>query len=163
MFLHAGFLHVFGNMLCLAIFGPSVEDAVGRLRFALFYLLGGLVALAVQVVAAPGATAPVLGGSGAVAAVLGGYLLLYPRARVLSLVLVVFFATIVQVPAVLLAGVWFAEQLYLVLAGLTGVSGVGSGSQAVACLAPVGGFVFGLLVTRLFAVHRRSDLAQPVY
>ncbi len=105
MFLHGSFLHILGNMLFLAIFGPNVEDALGRVRFAAFYLLGGLVALGAQVLADPGSSAPTLGASGAIAAVLGGYALLYPRARVLTLVFIVFFVTIVELPALLLLGV----------------------------------------------------------
>jgi len=162
MFVHASFLHVFGNVLALAIFGPSVEDAMGRLRFAAFYLLGGLAALAAQLAAAPSSTAPVLGASGAVAAVLGGYLLLYPRARVLSLVFVVFIVTIVEVPAVLLLVLWFAEQLWLGLEGLAGASGVESSGAGVgvAWLAPIGGFAFGVLAVRLLV--RRACAPRPL-
>ena len=148
MFLHGSFLHIFGNMLFLAIFGPTVEDTIGRLRFAAFYLLGGLVALAAQVLVDPSSTGPTLGASGAIAAVLGGYLLLYPRARVLSLVFIVFFVTIVEVPAVALLGFWFLEQLYFGLAGLAGPLG---GGEGVAYFAHIGGFAFGLLVIRLLA------------
>ncbi len=125
MFLHGSFLHIFGNMLFLAIFGPTVEDAIGRLRFLVFYLLGGLVALGAQVAVDPSSSGPTLGASGAIAAVLGGYILLYPRARVLTLVFIVFFVTIIEVPAVLLLGFWFLEQLCFGLAGLAGVGGSG--------------------------------------
>jgi membrane associated rhomboid family serine protease len=151
MFLHASFLHIFGNMIFLAIFGPTVEDAMGRLRFPVFYLLGGLVALGAQVAAAPSATGPTLGASGAIAAVLGGYILLYPRARVLALVFIVFFFTLVEVPAVFLLGFWFLEQLYL---GAAGLAGTGSG-ESVAYFAHIGGFAFGLLVIRLFVGRDR--------
>ena len=157
MFLHASFLHIFGNMIFLAIFGPTVEDAVGRLRFPVFYLLGGLVALGAQVAADPNATGPTLGASGAIAAVLGGYILLYPRARVLALVFIVFFFTLVEVPAVFLLGFWFVEQLYL---GAAGLAGTGSG-EGVAYFAHVGGFVFGLLAIRLFAGRRRGSDGAP--
>ncbi len=150
MFLHASFLHIFGNMLFLAIFGPTVEDATGRLRYVAFYLLGGLVALGAQVLADPSSTAPTLGASGAIAAVLGGYILLYPRARVLTLVFIIFFVTIIEVPAVFLLGFWFLAQLYLGAAGLAGAGGIGSSGEGVAYFAHVGGFVFGLLVIRLF-------------
>ncbi len=101
MFLHGSFLHIFGNMLFLAIFGPTVEDAMGRARYLAFYLLGGIVALGAQVLVSPDSTAPTLGASGAIAAVLGGYVLLYPRARVLTLVFLIFFVTIVEVPALM--------------------------------------------------------------
>jgi rhomboid family protein len=161
MFLHGGVLHIAGNMLFLAIFGPNVEDAMGRVRFVAFYLLGGLVALAAQVLVGPNSTAPTLGASGAIAAVLGGYIVLYPRARVLSLVVIVFFVTIIEVPAVFLLGFWFLEQLYFGSANLTNPVGGGGG---VAYFAHVGGFVFGLALIGLFAVHRKSEPPRyPVY
>jgi membrane associated rhomboid family serine protease len=147
MFMHGSFLHILGNMLFLVIFGPNVEDATGRLRYLAFYLLGGLVALAAQVLVSPDSTAPTLGASGAIAAVLGGYLVLYPRARVLTLVFIVFFATIVEMPAVFLLGFWFLEQLYFGASGLASPIGSGGG---VAYFAHIGGFVFGLALIRLF-------------
>jgi len=148
MFLHGSVLHIVGNMLFLAIFGPTVEDRVGRVGFLGFYLLGGLIALAAQVLVDPNSTGPTLGASGAIAAVLGGYILLYPRARILSLIFIVFFVTIVEVPALLLLGFWFLEQLYFGLAGLAGPLG---GGEGIAYFAHVGGFAFGLLAIRLFA------------
>jgi membrane associated rhomboid family serine protease len=157
MFLHASFLHIFGNMIFLAIFGPTVEDAMGRVRFVVFYLLGGLVALGAQVVADPSSTGPTLGASGAIAAVLGGYLVLYPRARVLALVLIVFFFTLIEVPAVFLLGFWFLSQLYLGLAGLAG----GPNSEGVAYFAHIGGFAFGVLVIKLFVAGRARGPAAP--
>ena len=160
MFLHASFLHIFGNMLFLAIFGPTVEDAMGRLRFPAYYLLGGLVALAAQVVVGPDSAAPTLGASGAIAAVLGGYILLYPRARILTLVFIIFFVTIVEVPALVLIGLWFLEQLYFGAAGLTRPVG---GGEGVAYFAHLGGFAFGLLAIRLFARRSGSEPPVPVY
>src|SRR3984893_8715738 len=161
MFLHGNILHIAGNMLFLAIFGPNVEDAMGRVRYTVFYLLGGLVALAAQVLVGPTSTAPTLGASGAIAAVLGGYLVLYPRARVLSLVFIVFFVTIIEVPAVFLLGFWFLQQVYFGSANLTNPIGGGGG---VAYFAHVGGFVFGLALIRLFAVRRKSEPPPyPVY
>jgi membrane associated rhomboid family serine protease len=151
MFLHGSFLHIFGNMLFLAIFGPTIEDAMGRVRFPVFYLLGGLVALGAQVLVDPNSTTPTLGASGAIAAVLGGYIVLYPRARILSVVLIVFFFTIVEVPALVLLGFWFVVQLWFGAAGLA--SPVGSG-EGVAYFAHVGGFAFGLLLIRLFVRGR---------
>jgi membrane associated rhomboid family serine protease len=156
MFLHGSFLHIFGNMVFLAIFGPTVEDAMGRVRFPGFYLLGGLVALAAQVATDPGSTGPTLGASGAIAAVLGGYILLYPRARVLTLVFIVFFVTIVEIPAIALLGFWFAEQLWLGLEGLAGAGRIGA-SESVAYFAHIGGFAFGLLSIRLLV--KRSGWA----
>jgi rhomboid family protein len=161
MFLHGGFLHIFGNMLFLAIFGPNVEDAMGRIRFPVFYLLGGIVALGAQVAISPDSSAPTLGASGAIAAVLGGYILLYPRARVLTLVLIVFFVTIVELPAALLLGFWFLEQIYFGAAGLSDPVGSAGG---VAYFAHIGGFAFGLLLIRAFAKRREhAPPAQPVY
>jgi rhomboid family protein len=150
MFLHGSFLHIFGNMLFLAIFGPTVEDRIGRLRFLVFYLLGGLVALAAQVLVNPDSTAPTLGASGAIAAVLGGYILMYPRARVLTLVFIIFFVTIVEVPAVYLLGFWFLSQLYFGVAGIANPLG----GEGVAYFAHIGGFAFGLLAIRLFVLRR---------
>lgn len=155
MFMHANFLHIFGNMLFLAIFGPTVEEALGRPRYLCFYLLGGLVAFAAQVAFDPNSTAPMIGASGAIAAVLGGYILLYPRARVLTLVLIVFFFTLVELPALVLLGLWFAEQLYFAAAGLT--DPVGSGGT-VAYFAHVGGFLFGLALIGLFS--KRGGLSR---
>lgn len=166
MFLHGSFLHIFGNMLFLVIFGPNVEDATGRVRYLAFYLLGGVVALAAQVLVSPDSTAPTLGASGAIAAVLGGYLLLYPRARVITLVLVVFFATIVELPAALLLGLWFLLQLWFGLAGL----GSPVGGEGVAYFAHIGGFVFGLALIKVFvnderraAKGSRRTPPRPVY
>jgi membrane associated rhomboid family serine protease len=158
MFLHASFLHIFGNMVFLAIFGPTVEDAIGRVRYPAFYLVGGVVALAAQVAADPSSTGPTLGASGAIAAVLGGYILLYPRARVLTLVFIVFFVTIIEVPAVFLLGFWFAEQVFLGLEGLTS----SLGGEGVAYFAHVGGFAFGLLTIRLL-VSRRALQAPRAF
>ncbi|HWX52460.1 MAG TPA: rhomboid family intramembrane serine protease [Solirubrobacteraceae bacterium] len=162
MFLHGGFLHIAGNMLFLAIFGPNVEDAMGYPRFIVYYLLGGLAALAAQVAVDPNATVPTLGASGAIAAVLGGYILLYPRARVLTLIFIIFFVTIIEVPAVFLLGFWFLEQIFLGSAGLATPVG---GSGGVAYFAHVGGFVFGLALVRLFARRHRPEPPPrlPVY
>ena len=161
MFLHGGILHIAGNMLFLAIFGPNVEDAMGRVRFTAFYLLGGLVALAAQVLVGPSSTAPTLGASGAIAAVLGGYIVLYPRARILTLVFIIFFVTIVELPAVLLLGFWFLEQIYFGAADLSNPLGGGGG---VAYFAHVGGFLFGLALIGVFAVRRSAQPPRyPVY
>jgi membrane associated rhomboid family serine protease len=158
MFLHGSFLHIFGNMLFLGIFGPTVEDAMNRWSYLGFYLLGGLVALGAQVAVDPSSTGPTLGASGAIAAVLGGYILLYPRARVLTLVFIVFFVTIIEVPAIFLLGFWFAEQVFLGLEGLTNTVG----GEGVAYFAHIGGFAFGLLTIRLLAT-RRMQPPPPVY
>ncbi len=163
MFLHASFLAIFVNLVFLSIFGPAVEDASGRVRFLGFYLLGGLIALGLQVALTPNATDPTLGASGAIAAVLGGYALLYPRARVLSLVLIVFLVTIIEVPAVFLLMFWLAAQLWLGLEGLAGAGPLGSQGQGAAYLAHIGAFLFGLLAVRVLVRRPPGDPAQPVY
>jgi membrane associated rhomboid family serine protease len=153
MFLHGGFLHILGNMIFLAVFGPNVEDAMTRPRYVAFYLLGGVLALAAQVAVSPSSTGPTLGASGAIAAVLGGYIVLYPRARVVTLIFIIFFFTIVELPALVLLGVWFAEQL---LFGLANASNP-LGGEGVAYFAHVGGFVFGLATVRLLVKRRPPD------
>jgi membrane associated rhomboid family serine protease len=118
--LHGSFASLLADMLALAIFGPNVEDATGRLRFLCFYLLGGVLALALQVLIAPNSPIPALAASGAVAAVLGAYLRLYPRARVVALAPIPMFATIVELPAALLLTLWLFVQVWFGLAGLSG-------------------------------------------
>jgi rhomboid family protein len=152
MFMHGGLLHLGGNMLFLWIFGNNVEDSMGPLKFIVFYLLGGLAATALQVAIDPNATVPSIGASGAIAGVLGGYLILFPRARVITLVFIIFFVTIIEVPAVVILGFWFVEQVLFGAFDLTS-----SGSQGgVAYFAHIGGFVFGLLAIRLFADERKQ-------
>ncbi len=157
MFTHSGLLHLGGNMLFLWIFGNNVEDSMGRVRFVLFYVLGGVAAIALQVALGPDEVVPTLGASGAIAGVLGGYILLYPRAKVVTLVFVVLFFTILELPAVIFLGVWFAQQALFGALDLTNPTGGGGG---VAYAAHVGGFAFGLLAIRLFA-RRRSDGGAP--
>jgi membrane associated rhomboid family serine protease len=154
MFMHGSVLHLAGNMLFLWIFGNNVEDSMGSVRFVAFYLLGGVAALALQTVVATGdgAAAPLIGASGAIAAVLGGYIVLYPRARVLTVIFIILFFTLVEIPAIVVLGIWFAEQVlfgYFDLSDPTGGGGV-------AYFAHIGGFAFGLLAIRLFA-HRVND------
>jgi membrane associated rhomboid family serine protease len=159
MFMHGGLLHLGGNMLFLWIFGNNIEDSMGPVRFVGFYLLGGLVATAAQVAVDPSSTAPTLGASGAIAAVLGGYALLYPRARVVTLIFIIIFVTVIELPALLVLGVWFLLQL-------VDASSLGGGG-GVAYFAHIGGFIFGLLMIRLFANRAQDDydrLARiPVY
>ncbi len=160
MFMHASILHIGGNMIFLWIFGNNVEDAMGPVKFLGFYIVGGLAALGLQVAVAPNSTAPTLGASGAIAAVLGGYIVLYPRARVLTLVFIILFFTVIELPAWLMLGIWFAEQAVFGAAGLTNPTGGGGG---VAYFAHVGGFIFGLLVVRLLATKRHPvPPVQPV-
>jgi rhomboid family protein len=160
MFTHAGLLHLGGNMLFLWIFGNNVEDSMGPVRFLIFYLLSGIAALALQVGIHPNAAVPTLGASGAVAGVLGGYIVLYPRARVLTLVFLIIFFTFIELPAVLFLFIWFGEQALFGALDLTNPNGGGGG---VAYFAHIGGFVFGMLAVRLFAVRRSAAYERPKY
>lgn len=141
MFLHAGFLHLAGNMLFLWIFGDNMEEAFGHFGFLLFYLVAGLAAAFAQIGLDPASPVPMVGASGAVAGVLGGYLLLYPRARVDVLVIVIVFVTMVALPAWLVLGVWFAIQLVGSLASM------GTEGGGVAFAAHAGGFAAGFALT----------------
>jgi membrane associated rhomboid family serine protease len=155
MFMHGGLLHIAGNMLFLWIFGNNVEDSMGRPRFILFYLLGGIIATLAQTLIHPSSTAPTLGASGAIAAVLGGYALLFPRARVITVVFIIFFFTLLELPALLVLGLWFVLQ---VADSAILSSHVGGG---VAYFAHIGGFVFGLLAIKLFASRYDPDYDRP--
>jgi membrane associated rhomboid family serine protease len=148
IFLHGGWLHILGNMLYLWIFGNNVEDRLGRLGFLLFYLVGGVVAALTQVAIDPGSTQPLVGASGAIAAALGAYIVLFPGARILSLVFLGFFYQLLNVPALVILGFWFVLQL---------ISGFGSlggdtASGGVAFFAHIGGFAFGMVIGALIRV-----------
>ncbi|GAO03385.1 rhomboid family intramembrane serine protease [Anaeromyxobacter sp. PSR-1] len=143
MFLHGGLVHVGSNMLFLWIFGNNVEDALGRGRFVLFYLACGVVAAVVQVVASAATgdlEVPMVGASGAIAGVLAAYMVLFPRARVTTLVVIVIFIRIIPVPAAFFIGLWFLLQVLSIFFG---------GNTGVALFAHVGGFVAGWLLVRL--------------
>jgi membrane associated rhomboid family serine protease len=153
MFMHGSIVHLGGNMLFLWIFGNNVEDAMGIPKFIAFYLLGGLAALAGQTLVSTGDSSfvPLVGASGAIAAVLGGYILLYPRARVLTVIFIILFFTLIEIPAIVVLGFWFVQQILFGALGLTDPAGNGGG---VAYFAHIGGFVFGLLAIKLFASRR---------
>ena len=153
MFMHGGWEHVLGNMLFLWIFGNNIEDRVGRRRFLLFYLLGGLAASALQLAAGPSSDVPNIGASGAIAAVLGGYLLLYPTAAVVTYIPPFFF---IPLPAVFFLVGWFALQI--VAASSVQVGSAGGG---VAYFAHIGGFAFGLLTIRWWV--RKNEPGPPAY
>jgi membrane associated rhomboid family serine protease len=157
MFMHGSIFHLAGNMLFLWIFGNNIEDSLGRVKFLLFYLAAGAAAIALQTVITTGddTAIPMIGASGAIAGVLGGYILLYPRARVLTVVLIILFFTIIRIPAILMLGVWFAQQALLGAAGLTETVGGGDG---VAYFAHIGGFVFGVA-----AIGLLRPVKNPVY
>src|SRR3954468_12604852 len=164
MFMHGGLLHLGGNMLFLWIFGNNIEDSMSRARFAAFYILGGLAALLGQTLIDPSSTAPTVGASGAIAAVLGGYALLYPRARVVTLIFIIIFFTIVELPALVVLGLWILIQ---VLYGAAEVAQPVGGSGGVAYFAHIGGFLFGLALIKLFANNVHPDYEGqrriPVY
>jgi len=149
MFMHGSWSHIIGNMIFLWAFGPEIEDAMGRGRYLIFYLIGGLVAMLAQIAADPHSTVPNLGASGAIAAVMGAFIVTYPRDQIKSVLFIFLFARITLIPAALLIGFWFLTQL--VHAGV--VTQVQTGG--VAYLAHVGGFIFGAATARLFERSRQ--------
>ncbi len=152
MFLHGGWFHIISNMWVLFIFGDNVEDRMGGARYLVFYLLSGVAAALMQAFILPGSNTPTIGASGAIAGVLGAYLILYPRAKVASLVPILFIFTIIEIPAFIFLLFWFVSQLFSGWLTLQGTAGSG-----VAWWAHVGGFVFGMVAVGLFS--RR----QPYY
>jgi len=160
MFMHGGLLHLGGNMLFLWIFGNNVEDSMGPVKFIVFYLLGGIAAMALQVAIDPDAAVPTIGASGAVAAVLGGYILLYPRARVVTVIFIIFFFTVLELPALLILGFWFLQQIAFGALDLSNPTGEGGG---VAYFAHIGGFAFGLLAIKLFTSRHKDYSPPPKY
>ncbi len=149
MFMHGSWSHIIGNMVFLWAFAPEIEDAMGRGRYLVFYLLGGLVAMLAQVLADPHSTVPNLGASGAIAAVMGAFLVTYPRDQIRTLLFIFVFARIRFIPAALLIGFWFLTQLFHAGA----VAHVQTGG--VAYLAHIGGFIFGAATARWFEGSRR--------
>ncbi len=151
MFLHGGWLHLLGNLWFLWIFGNNVEDTLGRGRFLLFYLVAGVLAALAHVASNPGSTAPMVGASGAISGVMGAYLVLFPRARVKTLLFLLLFFTILEVPAWVYLLYWFGLQL------ASSAWGVGSG---VAFWAHIGGFVVGVSAVLPFRNRLRPDGAR---
>jgi len=162
MFTHGGWFHLIGNMLFLWVFGNNIEDATGHGKFLIFYLLCGVAAAATQTLISPHSIVPMVGASGAISGVLGAYLLLYPRVRVHTLIILPIYITTVAIPAWVMLGYWALLQL---------IGGLGSLTQleqgGVAFFAHVGGFVAGLLLVRLFAsedvLRRRPTQPAPYY
>jgi membrane associated rhomboid family serine protease len=151
MFIHAGWLHILGNMLFLWIFGDNVEDALGHVRYLVFYLIGGLAASATQIALNMNDFVPSVGASGAIAAVMGAYLVMFPRARIAVFIPLFFFLGAPYIPAATLIGIWFLMQVF------TGVASIGyatGGSGGIAWGAHVGGFLTGLLLVKLFRAGR---------
>ena len=146
MFMHAGWMHIIGNMIFLWAFGPEIEDAMGGLRYLVFYLLSGLAASLAQIAVMPHSTIPNLGASGAIAGVMGAFLVTYPRDEIRALLLLGWWTRITFIPAGLLIGVWFFMQLFDQVGAVA--SNVESGGVAYA--AHVGGFIFGAVTGRIF-------------
>ena len=157
-FLHGGWLHLAANMWTLCLFGDNVEDRMGRPRFVAFYLLCGVAASVTHAYALPASRVPAVGASGAIAGVLGAYLVLYPRARLVMLVPVLFYPLFFEMPAMLYLGFWFAAQLFSGAASLGGAEDAASG---VAWWAHVGGFLAGVLSFWLFLDRRWARVREP--
>ncbi|HJO05212.1 MAG TPA: rhomboid family intramembrane serine protease [Acidobacteriota bacterium] len=151
MFVHGDLFHLGGNMLYLWVFADNVEDTLGSARFLAFYLLCGLSAAGAQVALVPQSDVPMVGASGAIAGVLGAYMLLYPAARVLTLVFLVIFIRVMYLPSVILLGFWFLIQIW---------SASGTGTAGVAWYAHIGGFVAGVLLVKAFANPTRRRLPR---
>ncbi|MGO9959966.1 MAG: rhomboid family intramembrane serine protease [Solirubrobacteraceae bacterium] len=149
MFVQASIVALLGNLLFLWLVGGNVEDAMGRLPFLAFYVVGGVLALALEVAVSPDSTTPIVGAAGATAALLGGYLVLYPSARVLTLVLIPFLFTVIEVPIMVMLAVWIALQAAFAAAGL-----IAAGAP-VAYLNYIGGLAFGALAVRRLATRRK--------
>jgi membrane associated rhomboid family serine protease len=158
MFMHGGILHIAGNMLFFWVFGNNIEDSMSLWRFPIFYLLGGIVAVAGQTLVDPNAAVPTIGASGAIACVLGAYARLYPRARVVTVVFIIIFFTVITLPALWVLGLWFLLQVAYGAADLGQPLGSTGG---VAYFAHIGGFLFGLLAIGLFANKVQDDYDRP--
>ena len=151
MFMHGSWSHILGNMVFLWAFGPEMEDAMNPLKYLVFYLAGGFVAMLAQIAMSPSSTVPNLGASGAIAAVMGGFLVTYPRDEIKSILIIFIFVRITMIPAALLIGFWFLIQLFNV-GSVAAVQGGG-----VAYMAHIGGTIFGALTARLFEGSRQSS------
>ncbi|MCP2519800.1 rhomboid family intramembrane serine protease [Candidatus Aminicenantes bacterium AC-335-K20] len=147
MFIHAGFFHLFGNMLYLWIFGNNIEDFLGHLRFFIFYILSGIGAALTHIIFNPNSTKPMVGASGAIAGVLGAYLILYPYARVHTLVFLFFFIRVIPIPAGIILSLWFIIQVMNI--------GLGGG---IAWFAHIGGFLAGIGLIKVFSKRRKTIL-----
>jgi len=152
MFLHGGWLHLIGNMLYLWVFGRNIEDLIGGGKFLVFYLVCGLAAAVVHVLFNPFSRAPTIGASGAIAGVMGAYLIKFPRARIITLVIFIFFFTSMEIPAAVLLIFWFAMQF---LSGFGSLGETDYSGGGTAWFAHIGGFLAGMLLIRLFPPRQR--------
>jgi len=155
MFMHAGWLHIIGNMIFLRAFGPEIEESMGSIRFLCFYLLCGIVAFVAQLLMMPTSKAPNLGASGAIAGVMGAFLITYPHDRIKTLVFFGWLYRTTFIPAALLIGLWFVVQLFSQVGAVASADGGGG----VAYAAHVGGFLFGAAIARVFE-HPRTATAR---
>ncbi|MBI5021205.1 MAG: rhomboid family intramembrane serine protease [Ignavibacteriales bacterium] len=146
MFLHGGWMHLIGNMLFLYIFGDNIEDKFGHIRYFIFYILAGVSAAVMQTIIFPDSTTPMVGASGAIAGVLGAYVFLFPGAKIVTLIPIFFFFQIVELPAFLFLGIWFAMQIFSGLFSL----GIGADAGGVAWWAHIGGFLAGVIMLPFF-------------
>ncbi len=153
MFVHGGLFHLGGNMLYLWIFGVNVEDSMSHWGFIVFYLLCGIIAALSQILASPNSVVPMVGASGAISGILGAYLLLYPRAKILTLFFFVFFVKMVEIPAMFVLGFWIIVQL---LNSTRTLGSTGAGGDGVAWMAHIGGFSAGLLLVQFFCRRKIS-------
>lgn len=149
MFLHAGWMHILGNMIFLWSFGPAIEQAMGSVKYLFFYLAGGALSMFAWVVVYPGSRTPCLGASGAIAAVMGAFIVLYTHDRIRSLTIIVIYITVINVPALVLIGFWFLIQIFNF--GFVPTAGAG-----VAYLAHITGFLFGALFAKSLAGRRQA-------
>jgi membrane associated rhomboid family serine protease len=152
MFLHGGWMHLIGNMLYLWIFGNNIEDRVGHFRFIFFYIITGIVATLAQILVSPYSRIPQIGASGAISGVLGAYLLLFPKAKVLTLVPIVYFIRIIRIPAFIVLGFWIVLQI---INGFVSYSNTAQGG--IAFFAHIGGFIAGLGLIKLFLIGRKRE------
>lgn len=154
MFLHAGLLHIAGNMLFLFIFGDNVEDSMGHFRYFIFYILAGVLAGLAHIYTNSASAIPSLGASGAISGVLGAYILLFPAARVATLIFLLFFFYVIEIPAWIFLGLWFLLQV------VSGASTVGQNGAGVAFWAHIGGFVAGFILVLFFRKKRKDDFLK---
>jgi membrane associated rhomboid family serine protease len=157
MFMHAGWMHIIGNMVFLWAFGPAIEDAMGRGRYLFFYFAGGLIAMLAQVLADPNSTIPCLGASGAIAAVMGAFIVTFPGDRIRTLLFFLIFFRVTYIPAIVLIGFWFLIQVL----NFGAVTDVRTGG--VAYIAHIAGFIFGAFTGRIFANQRRRAFRDSTY
>jgi len=156
LFMHGGWMHLIGNMWFLWVFGNNIEDSMGHFRFVVFYLLVGLIASLIQMIADPQSAVPIVGASGAIGGVMGAYIMLYPRVNVHMFIFLVIYITTIAVPAIYMLGYWFLVQL----AG--GIGSLGGQSSGIAFWAHIGGFVAGALLVLIFKDQRLVE-RHPYY